>query len=767
MEGHIHRTSYAPQYLDDVEQLIGMPFFADQDQASVARINPAELTISAQQLERRTALYIGGLRLLARGKHIQREALDQHGLDHFDKNILATVAARHREEVMTIRGGLMLEEPDLQPPIVKGLLLDLQSASPKQTVRKSHEKRGPAREMSILPPHLLPTQAIESIINIHYGGVLQSAKHRGVTGHLLKLPGPQPYENCYEWAFVAELAERRGLKPSVEAIDFTKLPRSDEESDEQKIAYAREVQMRHVHPLKLANVPELSEKISRYVNDLRLAGPQHVLRKSIERLAGPGFAFITSYCTEHTIPITAMRHPSNASLSFFMQLEDAAKVWDAYKTTPEATPDFITIINLAKSIGIGKYVVVQKMSDDEQLAMRPMRALDPPGRVLQHVPRLTGQAIIERLQARSVPPHLISVMGLDRRLNVSYSGIMQKISRFDIPKTKKVVFGNSKPVVLIDWEGLRQLDEKNLAAGAYAIDYDRLPRNEEDVNPERIAYARYVQNLYMPESMKPDQLRGAEAIQQGTVMTAEQIARFSGVSLSLIRQTIAERQIDRQYPPSKQLDSVSKTLQPHYPYGAIVDVLDYAVGINAETMQIRSGFTTAGLTLALSRLHIKPDSRFSPAVLMRVRSLRPPANALAVDTLAATARTEPAKIISFLSKHHTPYGTYLDKDGTVQTYVHSTGIALLQRQQDGERYPRATNAWLDRNRILAVTSAPINSFEAWLADALSSAPREPVRSSPNDLPRNFGWLKNDEGEVLQYFSIAFLQPYLKRYRRSS
>lgn len=60
-----------PEYLDELEALLGAPFFYDQPRENALHDDPSALA-AEEELGARTALYVGGLRIFANDRAERR-----------------------------------------------------------------------------------------------------------------------------------------------------------------------------------------------------------------------------------------------------------------------------------------------------------------------------------------------------------------------------------------------------------------------------------------------------------------------------------------------------------------------------------------------------------------------------------------------------------------------------------------------------------------------------------------------------------------------
>jgi hypothetical protein len=102
-----------PVYLNEVEQLVGVHFFVDSEQATAARTNPGELEPAA--LQTYGGIYVAGLRILAAARR-------QFGIDpqEFTHEQRQQIRAEQREQIADLQNRLTVAAP-LLPAAPEGV----------------------------------------------------------------------------------------------------------------------------------------------------------------------------------------------------------------------------------------------------------------------------------------------------------------------------------------------------------------------------------------------------------------------------------------------------------------------------------------------------------------------------------------------------------------------------------------------------------------------------------------------------------------------
>ena len=382
-----------PELLSQVEQRIGLDFFADPQLETMAHEAPASLPWD--EVVPRIPLYTAGVRVLALEHRAERTQTTDPSL-----------AARVREQVADVRGGLMLLDRGLQTPAVSGLRRAIQHMQWVSTADgKDRHRRKPA---DVLRPDVMPVAAVDGMLNLSRGGTLVSLRyHQLEPAARLKLPGTGRGEVCVNWPFVASLAARHGMRDPEQQIDWDRLPQGPEDTDPERVAYARQIQKKYVDEHKLRNVPDIEpDPPTPEQLNAGIAQPYHISQSVLSKIMGGGYHFAAEYCAEHNISFRYLRR-LGFGYAHYLALEDAARVWDAYTQIPQADENYVTVIDVARAAGFGQPKnVLGHLLPAEQGAVVPMRARRPAGRILDHLPVAVATRLKHAETPITLPPHL-------------------------------------------------------------------------------------------------------------------------------------------------------------------------------------------------------------------------------------------------------------------------------------------------------------------------------------------------------------------------
>lgn len=818
-----------PQYVRQVESLVGMALFSDQQQHETFVTQPHVLEHTV--FEPRAALYRAGLRALAETRRSRRATTDQAvGSLAADKYIqVHELAEPQQQAVRDIRSGLMILDPELQTPKVRRLQSALAAHEERvehterqrrptprtRTPKNGEHQRKKGDEPDVLPAHLIPVRAVEALSAVEAGITLQSnpIKHARspIAVKKLKLPGPGTGEICCNWEIVRELVDKYGYAPGVEPIDFDRLPQHAGDRDPGKIAYAREVQLAYVRPHKLINIPELATQLSDDIRMPSTAKPHHISRSALKNIMGGGYHFIEPFCQKNNIPLLFKKRPDSFGVSEYLRLEDAAEVWDAYQAIPPAEPHEITLASICKRTGLAKSVILAEMTDEEKSLMASRRALSPKGRVLRHVPDYLAADLVERTKIMPLPANLITIEGLEARTGISYSGIMQHMSkRPELLHLREVVRpkGASSPIVCVDWEIMQYFEKSfGMAPGSTVIDYADLPTYPEDSNPDRVAYARAIQKRYvapkimegvlgedtaeapataeqnagephnnasvelpqsaeivtipaMPETHPDGTLvAGAEALVENGAYDAPAISKLTRLPLREVETAIATTDLRGCVPPQSIYNPSLRIKTPHYSVQAASRVLNRLVGIRIEELSAATGFTIEAVRHLLEKRHYQPGKRYAPSASAELFKLLPPRGFESLAPCAKKAGMNINDALLFVRSHYGNTGTYLNSEGAEEQFIDELAANILEARamQRIQRvhFEAASEEWYDRRRIADITGAPNKIFEQWFRDRkLVVAPTE----------QHMRWLENASGDVLPYFHHDYVRRYLRQYQ---
>ena len=486
-----------PTHLAHIEAWANMPITADTEAREQLYTDPSQL--HPNKLDPLRIVYTTALRRVA-----------EYRLEHTDHSAPWDAQTPGTRTVKSeIRSLFMTHDPNLCTPAVNELKRAIGSLSTmSSTADRTHDfkpssERPPADQ---LPAHAIPTSSVDKVVTMSYGSPYTAATYWS-EGPLerVNLPGPGRPETIIPWTFVHYLEAKHGRQPYIGPIDYKRLPDGPEDADPDKIAYARELQKKIVPVHKLVNIPDIGAALP---NRLPVAQPHHISRQLLRKLMGGGYAFIDSYCQEHSIPLRHMERAEGAGFGRgnYMTLEDAAEIWEAYRKIPQAEPSDVPIAQILKSTGSGKKLLASVLSDEEkQKMLYDKRALRPRGRVLKHTSPAFAKEVRERIQRPPLPVDKIPAGLLERRFDISYSGIMKRLDRLeergltslDTRLHLKVAgFGKDKPVRCVSWQDVRELDRTgNVLPDSPEINYNYLPEGPNDDTKAYELQARYAKAI--------------------------------------------------------------------------------------------------------------------------------------------------------------------------------------------------------------------------------------------------------------------------------
>lgn len=111
-----------------------------------------------------------------------------------------------------------------------------------------------------------------------------------------------------------------------------------------------------------------------------------------------------------------------------------------------------------------------------------------------------GMKIAERIKARhqSVPPHLVPFTAIVNVVPVTAEAARRYLKQL-APDPEWLALPDAPKTTCYSWEAMRQAQRKYGRSVPFRIDFDRLPQSNDDTDPDRVAYARGVQYLLLPE----------------------------------------------------------------------------------------------------------------------------------------------------------------------------------------------------------------------------------------------------------------------------
>jgi len=201
--------------------------------------------------------------------------------------------------------------------------------------------------------------------------------------------------------------------------------------------------------------------------------------------------------------IREMLHWSEVDARRIMGDAQKYKTW--FESIPFATDDDWSTTRIAAAVGLdgkkGNERVFDFMTESERAAQQTKRVKMENGAIVTrpHLDSRRAEAIIKRIRSdgQPLPAHLIPY-AVARRITFAPDDTpisLRKASpeafvRFKLPLQRRAVF--------ITWSMLAILEQREgRRPDVEPIEYDRLPVDANDTDPERLAYARQVQLRFM------------------------------------------------------------------------------------------------------------------------------------------------------------------------------------------------------------------------------------------------------------------------------
>lgn len=165
--------------------------------------------------------------------------------------------------------------------------------------------------------------------------------------------------------------------------------------------------------------------------------------------------------------------------------------------------EIYTADEIADALQVNKKVLLRDYMTDEEKQQGPERRINSHTKGRAWL-KTDGDKIIERLSKKLFfPPHLVPVSAITPRLNARYNTVLEFVRRTrealgveDVQRGKRTFPG-------LPWSAVQQLEERyGLVKGAEPIYFSALPTSADD-DPDKIAYARYLQRMLLPRGWAP------------------------------------------------------------------------------------------------------------------------------------------------------------------------------------------------------------------------------------------------------------------------
>jgi hypothetical protein len=701
-----------PEYLDNVEWLIGdMPFFSNPDDAAMARISPGQL--DRETLIHRHELYstilgevaaahgVSGSELLRQPGALDDAWEDIHGgSDEF--------RAKHEQLIGRARGELMEADHNLKSASVIRLEEALAALPHTDTRTAGSHRTDRSLPSDVLPAYMTTLRSVGRILDTTRGTARIMLHNRHIEPARLRLPSSANPESVLPWTLVHLLGERVGFLADVK-IDLSKLPADQHDRNQAHIAHARELQRRFVPLYKLIGTEAVTAEEFDYMNTP--AASYQVSINQLERLLGGGYHFIEDrLAKEGLVMACRRRHDGNFGFYEYMTKEQAAKIWDEYNAIPVAVLGFTSIARIAEQANVSRGFINSSITSEEVAQIQQMRSNRPAGRVLQHVPDETAQSLLERYTRKVLPPNRVPINKLSQYLGFSYSNIMHRLEKTPIVIPKLFLQGAAHKQSCVDWPTVRYLETiGGLRPGVEPIDYDKLPIDEDDMTPGKLAYSRQVQlQLGLATSVGED---SSETYKQpaNERMAFEEIPRLNELDVQT-RAEIAE------------LSQETKFTQK-----AVVRLLV------ERGHTIGHGCSETGLP-----------------ILQKIRRLPGTTNIQDVQKVNGMSTKE---ALDFLRRYRGKFMSALDEEGNLGIFVERISKEMLIRQQNRrENIKVAPLDWVHVGQILAGVDATFEEFDNWAKDHVRD-------------PKDQDWMISKDDVVLPHYSLESVAPFIVKHKR--
>jgi hypothetical protein len=182
---------------------------------------------------------------------------------------------------------------------------------------------------------------------------------------------------------------------------------------------------------------------------------------------------------------------------------------------PSAAEEEMNLMRIAEQAGVNHQVVARNITPADWAAAREKRYKDPRGYTrMTHIwPADKSKEIIQRMQKfkpRPLEAHLLPSRAL-RKIIRNYGvtpspEITAMLADGGFEVEEQLVTDTRGMSRCLTWQAIEYLEGilgKNISKTAISIDYSRLPSGPNDTDPDKIAYARSIQLLFL----QPGQLK--------------------------------------------------------------------------------------------------------------------------------------------------------------------------------------------------------------------------------------------------------------------
>jgi hypothetical protein len=724
-----------PQYIDHVEQLIGLAFFAEKPLAEAIRTIPEQ--VSAEDRTQRTGLYVSALRLLAesRRKHVTStsapfELTPEQYIDIRDS---------HADTIATIRQGIMglariPPPPDAKPMhivrdqlgVSKRHLSDLMTKTgvvpipcisqrkrngvqPLACVTAADTERlrlATTTQQTIAAAGDMHLRSLQSLLQTTRRDLMQAIKTLGISLESKRSRSGGNYGyyiNAADTDVLQEyFGEQRNIESWVTIGDIARIAMINISTVRTQIIYrGYSSQMRSVHQKnpttgRLFYAHTLPQSLAdRIIHDLRIIVPaEYMTVQDIAHLRRTHSTRIRQVLESTVVPMhTYSRHGQT-----FTYLDGAG----------------VHAINRLLPIRPAK----------------PTNDLRP-----ANVTEKTTQAV---LSGYIVPAGYERLDILARQQHITTATLRARLATLGLTP-------------------LRHTSQSGKTRAFYKSDTLRLIGVLHNPSLESERHSTPV----TIDSWRPKgRLKGPEALFPHDAFDAQDISAHTGAHIADVQAAIEQLDFSDCKPPVKINKNSRVSL--HYSGRALQRIVSEIAGLHQDFLQSISGFPTDVIAKLLwGKGMIEHANRYNPRAYAILQQLKPPQGMQPLAQVATDAGMSEEAARAFLASNFGRMQTHTNPHGKPETFIHPSSVQLLLRQKfpGGPANPhshaqKADQFWLHKAQVLQATGTSEATFEAWLKQNLDSA-------------KHIDWRQTKDGRVLPHFKINFLMPYIKARRRNN
>lgn len=469
-------------------------------------------------------------------------------------------------ELEQIRQGKLIDELEEAFPLTEGINADLSAAKQPRRERKEvveelalpahlggYYEQGLVRSITLSPESNQIEELKEGSMSLEEIALTHSLPRSWLVYRFdrAKLPytsvynfdadtGERRYERWYDAEILGGYLEQHPLPLGGERFTFesvTKILGATRGSVRAMLKRLEitgergiEAKMRETVTYSMQDIKKIEQEIERIPvaneEDISFAA----LQKEFKERGWPSHfphSFVGNEENNITLYERRVKHSENTGVpQAHLSSEDARRVREGYlKVSETPTEAYISLEEVAKLASVSFTLVSARITDEDRIGSRWFKRTKK-ARVSLYLERQRGIALIDRLEPKKLPPHLLPIPTVAARIRVpkgTLQGYIHRNREKVAPKVMNLGFKDNRTfITCTTWDAVQEIEEKyGLKPDTQPIDFQRIADGD-------TSYMREIQSLHIDEKY-------LEPVAEWTPATeAEQMLHCTAAALPIL-----------------------------------------------------------------------------------------------------------------------------------------------------------------------------------------------------------------------------------------